>query len=231
MKLSTRAARRISVAAAAVCAAIFVPALALAAPGQPAEPGGTRCGPPVPDAWPGHLAGHQRQRRSRQRLLPPGVHQPVRAALHAERLPLPGRRRPARTPAGAQGFLRSLDRPAPGDPGPRQDRYSGAASGRRRQLSADRVSPGHRRRPARLPAEPDQVQDRPVPVAGLLEDEPAHPDCRASQEVTPRYLPWRPAALSARRQPGRRPGAKARPDVLGQGPGRRPATTSWRLDS
>ncbi len=37
MKLTTRAARRISAAAAAVCAAIFVPAVALAAPGQPAS--------------------------------------------------------------------------------------------------------------------------------------------------------------------------------------------------
>ena len=37
MKLTTRAARRISVAVAAACAAIFVPAIALAAPGQPAS--------------------------------------------------------------------------------------------------------------------------------------------------------------------------------------------------
>ena len=37
MKLTTRAARRISAAAAAVCAAIFVPAIAQAAPGSPAS--------------------------------------------------------------------------------------------------------------------------------------------------------------------------------------------------
>jgi hypothetical protein len=37
MRLTTRAARRISAAAAAVCAAIFVPAIALAAPGSPAS--------------------------------------------------------------------------------------------------------------------------------------------------------------------------------------------------
>jgi hypothetical protein len=36
MKLTTRAARRIGAAAVAACAAIFVPAIALAAPGSPA---------------------------------------------------------------------------------------------------------------------------------------------------------------------------------------------------
>jgi len=151
------------------------------------------------------VARHDGQRRCGKRLLRPRDHQPVPPRVHARGLPRGLCDQPGRPAARQLGVARQRPRAAHDHARerqrPRQCERNGdgrAAHRGRGQLPALELRSDNRRGPARLPARPDRVEGRAVPVSRVLAPGPGDPAGGGARAGPPRRL--RAQALP----PGRR---------------------------